>query len=214
MSDFDVTAVQAIISTVLGTGSGLVTSAIRVAKRFGEVEKNVKTLQGELLETKGMVSWFTSISNSMRQELTGLAASLTELKRQIDNVKARVDESDRRHRASRTDLNQKVKDLNSAVELDLVKLKSDLEDRIDEQVEKSIRIGTDIGALEDLKRRVAELERQKDILAERLSVFVEQESRRWSDLQRTLGRLEGHLKMNNSSTSIPHVGGEKPSGSR
>ena len=47
------TAIQAAISALAGTGSGLLATAIRVARRFSSVEKKTEEVAGDLANARG-----------------------------------------------------------------------------------------------------------------------------------------------------------------
>jgi chromosome segregation ATPase len=198
-------ATTAIVSALVGSGSGLVTSAIRVAKRFSKLEAKVEELDNEISKTNGLTSWFRPVTDTLRQRLDEIAPA-------IETLRMKIEEAERRNRASRQNAQQRINDIQSGLKLELANFRMEINDKIDSEVEKTLRGSLDLSSEEDLKRRISDLEKKYERLLERVAALVEDEGKKWNDLQRTLGRLEGHFKTSLSSPGMPRVSPPKGSG--
>lgn len=214
MADIELSGLQAAIAAIVGSGSGLVTSALRIAKRFSILERKVEEIETELAQHKGSMSWVGPVLENIKHKLEAAQQASLQAQYGLESLRSKIEEADRRQRSSKQNLQQSLKDMNSGFKLELMSLKADVDEKLEQEIEKSQSRGVDSSVLEELRRRISELERKHEKLqeaqgaylkAERFASFVEEQGRRWHELQRTLGRMEGHIKSNLSSGNLRRV---------
>ncbi len=134
------TSIHTLISALVGSGSGLITAAVRGAQRFTALENKVDELEGEQTTTKGRISslefhidiWkklqatvegLPRYMDSLKGSLSAIQQNVGDIYTRLESLRKNVEELDRKSVSNRDLIQQKIGDLRDRIKEEQQRIK-------------------------------------------------------------------------------------------